>query len=144
MPGRFKLDENVPRDAQVSLLGAGHDAHTVAGRPNSKVLDSCLNEDRLLGILDLDSAYTKCRTGVLRAIGTGVDLVPFDKTATRGSVAPSSIRTVVLLPRKREVASLWGGTTRAERLQRTKHREGPSSRGLALALQGPCVPSRLS
>jgi predicted nuclease of predicted toxin-antitoxin system len=61
MSTRFKLDENLPRDAQVLLLAAGHDAHTVndellAGGPDSKIFDVCLNEDRVLVTLDLDFA----------------------------------------------------------------------------------------
>ena len=61
MAARFKLDENLPRDAQALLLDAGHEAHTVnderlAGRPDSKILDACLNEDRVLVTLDLDFA----------------------------------------------------------------------------------------
>jgi len=29
MPARFKLDENLPRDAEALLREAGHDVHTV-------------------------------------------------------------------------------------------------------------------
>ena len=61
MIARFKLDENLPRDAQTLLLDAGHEAHTVnderlAGRPDSQILDVCLTEDRVLVTLDLDFA----------------------------------------------------------------------------------------
>jgi predicted nuclease of predicted toxin-antitoxin system len=61
MPARFKLDENLPRDAQALLVAAGHDAHSVnderlAGHPDSRILDVCVNEDRVLVTLDLDFA----------------------------------------------------------------------------------------
>jgi predicted nuclease of predicted toxin-antitoxin system len=61
MVARFKLDEKLPREAQALLLGAGHDARTIhdeslVGGPDSKILDVCLNEDRVLVTLDLDFA----------------------------------------------------------------------------------------
>ena len=59
MGARFKVDENLPREAQELLHSAGHDAHTVhderlVGQPDSTILDVCLNEDRVLITLDLD------------------------------------------------------------------------------------------
>ncbi len=56
---RFKLDENVPRDAQALLRDAGHDVQTVIeerleGRSDVDVLDACLREARILVTLDLD------------------------------------------------------------------------------------------
>ena len=59
MAARFKVDENLPREAQALLLNAGHDAQTVhderlAGHPDATILDVCLNEDRVLITLDLD------------------------------------------------------------------------------------------
>jgi predicted nuclease of predicted toxin-antitoxin system len=61
MAARFKVDENLPREAQTLLLDAGHDAHTVhderlVGHPDSTIFDICLNEDRVLVTLDLDFA----------------------------------------------------------------------------------------
>lgn len=61
MAARFKLDENLPREAQVLLLDAGHDAHSVhderlVGHADAKIFDVCLNEDRVLVTLDLDFA----------------------------------------------------------------------------------------
>ena len=61
MAARFKVDENLPREAQALLLGAGHDAHTVhderlVGHLDSTIFDTCLNEDRVLVTLDLDFA----------------------------------------------------------------------------------------
>lgn len=59
MAARFKVDENLPREAQALLLNAGHDAQTVheerlAGHPDATVFDVCLSEDRVLITLDLD------------------------------------------------------------------------------------------
>lgn len=59
MAARFKVDENLPREAQAMLLGAGHDAETVhderlVGNPDETILQVCLNEDRVLITLDLD------------------------------------------------------------------------------------------
>lgn len=61
MGARFKLDENIPRDAQALLLAAGHDVHTVveerlAGRADPDILDVCSAEGRILVTLDLDFA----------------------------------------------------------------------------------------
>jgi predicted nuclease of predicted toxin-antitoxin system len=59
MAARFKVDENLPRQAQALLRDAGHDAQTVhgerlVGHPDATILDVCLNEDRVLITLDLD------------------------------------------------------------------------------------------
>ena len=59
MPARFKLDENLPRDAERLLRQAGHDVHTVlderlGGSPDSSVLDACRVENRILITFDLD------------------------------------------------------------------------------------------
>ncbi len=61
MPVRFKLDENLPRDAEVVLRNAGHDVHTVldeqlGGNPDRRVFDASQAEDRILVTLDLDFA----------------------------------------------------------------------------------------
>ena len=61
MAARFKLDENLPREAQALLLKAGCDAHSVhdeklAGAPDDKIFDACQNENRILVTLDLDFA----------------------------------------------------------------------------------------
>lgn len=61
MTARFKVDENLPRGAQVLLVNAGHDAHSVndeslGGSSDSRILDVCLREDRILVTLDLDFA----------------------------------------------------------------------------------------
>jgi predicted nuclease of predicted toxin-antitoxin system len=58
---RFKVDENLPRDAHTLLADAGHDAHSVTdeslgGGPDPKVIEACLNENRILVTLDLDFA----------------------------------------------------------------------------------------
>jgi predicted nuclease of predicted toxin-antitoxin system len=61
MPGRFKLDENLPRDVEALFGYAGLDAKTVlgerlGGRPDPKVFDASKAEDRILVTLDLDFA----------------------------------------------------------------------------------------
>ena len=58
---RFKLDENIPRDAAASLRSAGYDAHLAVdegldGHPDAELLDACRREDRVLITLDLDFA----------------------------------------------------------------------------------------
>ena len=55
---RFKLDENLPRDAEALLRDAGHDVQTVleerlGGNPDPKVLDACRTENRVLVPFDL-------------------------------------------------------------------------------------------
>ena len=59
MAVRFKLDENLPRDAEPLLRDAGHDVQTVleerlGGNPDPKVLDACRSESRVLITFDLD------------------------------------------------------------------------------------------
>jgi predicted nuclease of predicted toxin-antitoxin system len=59
MAARFKVDENLPREAQALLRNAGHDAQTVydeclVGHTDARILDVCLNEERVLITLDLD------------------------------------------------------------------------------------------
>ncbi len=59
MAVRFKLDENVPGDAAVLLRNAGHDTHTVmeeglGGRADSRILDVCRTEGRVLVTFDID------------------------------------------------------------------------------------------
>ena len=56
---RFKLDENLPRDAEALLRDAGHDVRTVlderlGGNSDAKVLDACRTESRVLITFDLD------------------------------------------------------------------------------------------
>lgn len=56
---RFKLDENLPRNAELLLRDAGHDVRTVleerlGGSADRNVLDVCLTESRVLVTLDLD------------------------------------------------------------------------------------------
>lgn len=59
MAVRFKLDENLPRDAEALLREAGHDVQTVlderlGGNSDAKVLDACRTESRVLITFDLD------------------------------------------------------------------------------------------
>ncbi|MDC8449708.1 MAG: DUF5615 family PIN-like protein [Nitrospira sp.] len=59
MPTRFKLDENLPRNAEALLLQAGHDVHTalaeqLGGHPDPLVFDASQTEERVLVTFDLD------------------------------------------------------------------------------------------
>ena len=59
MAVRFKLDENLPRDAQELLSELGHDVQTaleerLGGSADPEVLDASLDEKRVLVTLDLD------------------------------------------------------------------------------------------
>jgi predicted nuclease of predicted toxin-antitoxin system len=59
MPARFKLDENLPRDAEALLRNAGHHVHTVldehlGGNPDSSVFGASRADDRILVTFDLD------------------------------------------------------------------------------------------
>jgi predicted nuclease of predicted toxin-antitoxin system len=59
MAARFKVDENLPREAQALIADAGHDAQSVyderlIGHSDARILDVCINEDRVLITLDLD------------------------------------------------------------------------------------------
>jgi predicted nuclease of predicted toxin-antitoxin system len=61
---RFKLDENLPRDAEELFLQAGHSVETVlaeqlGGGADSSVLAACRREDRILVTYDLDFADTR-------------------------------------------------------------------------------------
>ncbi len=61
MAGRFKLDENRPRDAKSVFSGAGHDAETalqeqLGGQPDSNIYSASLKENRILVTLDVDFA----------------------------------------------------------------------------------------
>lgn len=61
MAGRFKLDENLPRDAGTLLMEAGYDVDTaldenLGGSPDSTVYEASISEDRILVTLDLDFA----------------------------------------------------------------------------------------
>jgi predicted nuclease of predicted toxin-antitoxin system len=59
MRARFKLDENLPRDAETLLRKAGHDVRTVfdehlGGTHDPRVFDAARSEDRILVTFDLD------------------------------------------------------------------------------------------
>jgi predicted nuclease of predicted toxin-antitoxin system len=59
MPARFKLDENLPRDAETLLRKAGHDVQTVldenlGGNPDPGIFDASQAENRILVTFDLD------------------------------------------------------------------------------------------
>jgi predicted nuclease of predicted toxin-antitoxin system len=64
VPGKFKLDENVPADAAQLFAVACHDVETVlseelGGEPDRKVIEIARAEDRILVTLDLDFADTR-------------------------------------------------------------------------------------
>ena len=59
MPARFKLDENLPRDAEALLRALGHDVHTVLDEqlgvtPDPRVFEASKAEDRILVTFDPD------------------------------------------------------------------------------------------
>jgi len=59
MGARFKLDENIPRDAEALLRDAQHDVHSVFdegadGGADDRLLDLCRSEKRILITLNLD------------------------------------------------------------------------------------------
>ena len=56
---RFKLDENIPREADAVLRSAGHDSHSVfsediVGCSDEALIEVCRREQRILVTLDLD------------------------------------------------------------------------------------------
>ena len=58
---KFKLDENLPEVIHTTLVGLGHDAHTVthehlAGATDEAILRASIAERRILITLDLDFA----------------------------------------------------------------------------------------
>jgi len=58
---RFKLDENLPRDAEALLRNAGHEVDNaleerLGGSPDAQVLDTCRSGSRVLVTFDLDFA----------------------------------------------------------------------------------------
>jgi predicted nuclease of predicted toxin-antitoxin system len=72
---RFKLDENLPRDAEELFLAAGHDVETVlserlGGEPDRKVIEVSRAEDRILVTLDVDFAdFASTHRASFRAFG---------------------------------------------------------------------------
>ena len=61
MPGRFKLDENLPQGAEAVFYAGGHDVDTVlgerlGGERDPTVFAAAKNENRILVTLDLDFA----------------------------------------------------------------------------------------
>ena len=68
MAARFKLDENIPRHAEILLRTAGHDvesalAERLGGSPDSLLLDACRREARVLVTFDLDFADIRVYPG---------------------------------------------------------------------------------
>lgn len=59
MVPRFKLDENIPREAEAIFHDTGYDCHSVlaeslAGCGDEKLIEACWREQRILVTLDLD------------------------------------------------------------------------------------------
>jgi predicted nuclease of predicted toxin-antitoxin system len=59
MPTRFKLDENLPRNAEALFRQAGHDVHTalaeqLGGNPDPQIFSASQAEERVLVTFDLD------------------------------------------------------------------------------------------
>ncbi|MCZ7564494.1 MAG: DUF5615 family PIN-like protein [Burkholderiales bacterium] len=82
---RFKLDENLPRDARIFLADAGRDVRSVSdeqadGGPDARVLEARMKEDRILVTLDRDDSDTRAYPPsshrgirVLRRVTLGVE-----------------------------------------------------------------------
>lgn len=56
---RFKLDENLPREAEKTLLERGHDCHSVlseglGGSADERLMTVCIREQRILVTPDRD------------------------------------------------------------------------------------------
>jgi predicted nuclease of predicted toxin-antitoxin system len=87
VPGRFKLDENLPRDATALFTDGGHDVETVleeglGGEPDGRIFDVCQEEQRIFVTLDLDFADIRqylpekhCGVWVLRPVAQRVQEV---------------------------------------------------------------------
>ena len=108
MPGRFKLDENLPRDAKALLLAAGHDAETatdehLGGNPDLEVLDACRTESRILITLDLDFADIRFYlSSIFQAFGSCVQPFRASRTHCRFS------RVRLLSSRQRRPHAVFG------------------------------------
>jgi predicted nuclease of predicted toxin-antitoxin system len=126
MLGRFKLDENLPRDAKALIAGAGHDVESaieehLAGDPDLRVLDACRSESRVLITLDLDfadirlyppashagiwvlGAVTQSIQNTLSLLGSGHLNAQLEAGRARGmsTIAPQSNRAHLLRQRRR-------------------------------------------
>ena len=61
MAAKFKLDENIPRDAEVLLRDDGHEVDTalaerLGGQPDALIFEAARRERRVLVTFDLDFA----------------------------------------------------------------------------------------
>jgi predicted nuclease of predicted toxin-antitoxin system len=116
MGQRFKVDENLPRAARALLIEAGYDTETVhdeglAGCPDSRLLEACVVENRILITLDMDFAdirrypasahrgvwvlrpETQGITNTLAALKGALSLMAKERTASRvWIVEPGRVR----------------------------------------------------
>ena len=65
MPARFKLDENLPRDAEALLRKAGHDVHTaldehLGGNLDPRVFDASQADTRKRALARAGDRGTLC------------------------------------------------------------------------------------
>jgi predicted nuclease of predicted toxin-antitoxin system len=110
MAARFKVDENLPREAQALLLDAGHDAQTVhderlVGGPDAKILDLSIDEDRVLVTLDLDFSdirqYPPSRHRGVWVLRPRTQSIENSLSVLRGALA------LAVTSRLRIVSGLW-------------------------------------
>jgi len=108
MPGQFKLDENLPRDAEALFLAAGHDVQTalgeqLGGATDRNVLEVAGGESRILVTLDADFAdirrYPPSEYPGIWVLRPHSQSVPNILTLLRGAVA--------LLDRESAHETLW-------------------------------------
>jgi predicted nuclease of predicted toxin-antitoxin system len=108
MSARFKLDENIPRDALELLRGQGHDVETVVseglgGRADDAILRAAHEEQRVLVTLDMDFADIRAYPNSEHS-GIWV-LKPVNQSASRTlGLLRSAVR---LLATESATGSLW-------------------------------------
>src|SRR5689334_20494466 len=108
MPGRFKLDENLPRDAKALLLAAGHDAETatdehLGGNPDLKVLDAVVPKaEYSLRWISISPTFGSIRRLLIQAFGSCVQPLRASRTRCRFS------RVRLLSSRQRRPHAVFG------------------------------------
>jgi predicted nuclease of predicted toxin-antitoxin system len=112
MAGRFKLDENLPHDAETLLNEAGHDVETVlteglGGSSDPAVYETSKLEDRILVTLDLDFA--------------DIRLYPPSSHPGIWVLRPGSQNIENILSRLRGALRLWTTETATNRLWIVEH-----------------------
>lgn len=93
---RFKLDENLPREAEALFRSKGHEPETaldeaLGGRPDEELLDACRREKRILVTLDLDFAdirlYPPASHAGIWILRPALQSVKMTLSAARGALA---------------------------------------------------------